>query len=320
MKKALFTQFKLSKAQEDKLKKSKVKIEYARGDLNEDELVERLQDCQIYIIGGADRATKKVIESTQLELIIFWGTGWESYIDIKSADTKKVKVANTPHSNAYTVAEHSVALTLDAVKQITYLNNTTRKGEWNRRKTWTLEDKTLGIIGMGHIGSSVARIMHDGFKMNVIYYSRSRKLELEKEILAKKVDLPTLMTQSDIVSIHTPLTEETKNLIGKKEIGLMKKHAVLINCTRADLVDYKALKYALKNNKIACAAFDAYYQEPAPKKDMDKWGLLNLPEEKFILTPHTGYGSQEAVDLTNEMVVENISSFLKLGVPKYKVG
>lgn len=315
MKKALFSEFRFSADQEKQLKSVGVEIKYVLGDLSEDQLIKELQDCQIYIIGGSDRATKKVITSTNLELIIFWGTGYESYIDLSSANAKNIKVANTPHANAYTVAEHTVALILDAVKQITYLNNSVRKGKWLRRETWNLEEKTLGIIGMGHIGGFVARIMHNGFKMKVLYVSREAKKDLENEIDAKKVSLKTLMSDSDVISIHTPLTPETKNIVGRNEMALMKKHPVLINCTRADVIEPTALREFLDSNKIATAAFDTYYQEPAPEVSKDKWGLLSLPENKFILTSHTAYGSKEAVEKTNEMVVENIVSYLKTGKP-----
>jgi len=319
MKKALITETRLSKDHEERLKKMEVEVKYASGDLNEEQLIKELQGCQIYVIGGADTASKKVIESTDLELIVFWGTGWESYVDIEAANKKGVKVANTPHANAYTVAEHTVALILDAVKQITHLNNTTRKGEWIRRQTWNLEGKTLGIVGMGHIGSSVAKIMNKGFGMKVIYYSRSERPEVEKELGARKVDLMTLLTNSDVISLHTPLTEETKYLIGKSELEAMKATAVLINCTRADVVEPEPLKEALENKRIACAAFDTYYQEPSPKTSDDKWGLMKLTEEKFILTPHTAYGSKEAVEKTNEMAVENIEDYINSKTPRYTV-
>jgi|CXWL01.1.fsa_nt_gi lactate dehydrogenase-like 2-hydroxyacid dehydrogenase len=319
MKKALFSEFKFSKDQEKVLLNAGVEVKYVGGDLNDRQIIKELQDCQIYIIGGSDRATETVINSTNLELIIFWGTGYESYIDLKASEVKKIKAANTPHANAYTVAEHTVALMLDAVKQITYLNNAVRVGKWIRRETWNLAGKTLGIIGMGAIGGNVARIMHKGFNIKVLYCNRSENKDLEVELGAEKVSLNTLLTDSDLVSIHTPLTPETKYIIGEKQFSLMKSHAVLINCTRADVIEPKALRESLKSGKIATAAFDTYYKEPAPKVSGDEWGLLSLPANKFILTSHTGYGSKEAVEVTNEMVVENIISYLKTGKPRYGV-
>lgn len=319
MKKALFTAFSLSKEESMLLKNIGVEVIGAKDDLSEKELIEKLKDCQIYIIGGSDRATENVIKSTNLELIIFYGTGYEDYIHLPSAKARNIRVAYTPKANAYTVAEHTVALILDSVKQVTYLNNCSKKGEWKREETWNLENKNLGIIGLGSIGGFVADIMHNGFKMKVQYVSRRQKKTKEKELNAKKVTLSELLSTSDIVSIHTPLNSETREMLGKEQFQLMKENSILINSSRAYIVEPKSLKEALKKNIIAAAAFDSYYEEPAPLKEKDKWGLLALPDNKFLLTPHNAYNSKDAVISMNKMVIENIESYLKRGVPKYKV-
>ncbi len=319
MKKALFTECVFSDEQIEYLRNKGVEVKKAPGYLGEDKLIDKLRDCSIYVIGGADKASKKVIESTNLELIIFYGTGYESYVDIPMAKAKNIPVANTPKANAYTVSEHAVALILDAIKQITYLNNTTKKGEWIRRQTWNLQGKTLGIVGMGTIGGYVATIMYKGFGMKVLYVSREEKKNLEKEIGAKKVDMETLMKSSDVISVHASFNEGTVNIIGEKELSLVKPNAVLVCTSRAELVNPVALKKALVENKLSVAAFDSYYKEPSQTKDKDEWGLLSLPDNKFIITPHTAYSSQEAVDNMNEMVIENIISFLEKGKPTYAV-
>lgn len=319
MKKVLFSQCQFSHENISTLKKNGVEVIQTPGDLGEDELIEKLQDCSYYIIGGADKASKRVIESTNLDLIIFYGTGYENYVDIKAADAKKIPVANTPKANAYTVSEHTVALILDAVKQVTYLNNTTKHGQWLRRQSWNLENKTLGIVGMGTIGASVARIMHNAFKMKVLYVSRERKADIEKELDAKKVDLDTLMANSDVISVHASYNEQTVNMIGEKQLSLVQPHAVLVCTSRAQLVEPHALKKALESNQLATAAFDSYYKEPAPSLKEDEWGLLSLADNKFMITPHTAYGSKEAVDNMNQMVIENIISFQNTGRPTYLV-
>jgi len=319
MKKALFSGCQLNNKDIQLLLQHGVEIKKVPGDLSEEKIIKELQDCNFYIIGGADKASKKVIESTKLELIVFWGTGYENYVDVKAADVKGIPVANTPKANAYTVAEHAVALILDAVKQTTYLNNTTKQGQWLRRQTWNLEDKTLGIVGLGTIGGHVARIMHRAFKMQILYISRSKKENLEKELGAKKVDLETLMSLADVISIHASYSEETAQMIGEKQLSKVKPQAVLVCTSRAELVEPTALKKALVNNKLATAAFDSYYKEPAPLAKDDPWGLLSLPDNKFIITPHTAYGSKEAVENMNSMVIENIITFLKSGNPKYLV-
>ncbi|MFZ3301403.1 MAG: D-isomer specific 2-hydroxyacid dehydrogenase family protein [Microgenomates group bacterium] len=319
MKKALFTNCSFSDEDIKILKENGVEVKKADADLSEDKLIEELQDCNYYIIGGTDKATKKVIESTKLDLIIFYGTGYENYVDVETANKLNIPVANTPKANAYTVAEHAVAMVLDAVKQITYLNNTTKDGQWLRRQTWNLENKTIGIVGMGTIGSTIARIMQNAFKMKVLYVSREKKEEVEKELGAEKVDLETLFSKSDVVSINASYNDQTVNMIGEAQLSKMQPHAVLACTSRAELIDPKALKEALDTNKLAVAAFDVYYQEPAPKKEDDKWGLLSLPDNKFVITPHTAYGSKEAMQNMNDMTIENIISYQKDSKAKYQV-
>lgn len=310
MKKILFTECAFSEDEIKKLKGKGIEIVKERGDLSEDELIKALQGCSGYIIGGADKATKKVIESTDLEIIIFYGTGYENYVDTETASKKNIPVANTPKANAYTVAEFASALIMDSVKKITDSNNRTKKGEWFRRRVWNLKDKTLGVVGLGTIGSHVATIMKNAFNMDILYMSRTPKKDIENKLGAKKVSLSKLMKESDVVTVHASYSKEAENMIGAKELALMKPRAVLVNASRAELVDGKALFRALKSEKLALAAFDAYYKEPAPSKKDDKWGLLSLPDDKFIITPHTAYNTKEAFDKMNEMVVENLIAFL----------
>lgn len=155
--------------------------------------------------------------------------------------------------------------------------------------------------------------------MKVLYVSRERKEEVEKELGAEKVDLETLFSKSDVVSINASYNGQTLNMIGEKQFSVMQPHAVLACTSRAELIDPKALKEALDTNKLAVAAFDVYYQEPAPKKEDDKWGLLSLPDNKFIITPHTAYGSKEAMQNMSDMTIENIISYQKDSKAKYQV-
>jgi len=319
MKKALFTECLFTESDIESLRGAGVEVIKGSSSMGEDKLIEELQGCSIFIIGGADKASEKVINSTNLELIIFYGTGYENYVDMEAANKKGVLVCNTPKANAYTVAEHAVALILDAVKQITYLNNSVKSGLWQRRDTWTLEGKTLGIVGMGTIGGYIAGIMSRAFKMKILYVSRENKVEYEKEFGATKVDLQTLMSSSDVVSVNASYSDQTVNMIGERELFGMKPESVLVCTSRAELVNPEALKKALDMNKLSVAAFDSYYQEPAPTKEKDTWGLLSLPDNKFIITPQTAYGSKEAKENMNSMVIENIKSFLESNQPKYKV-
>lgn len=309
--KILFTNNSFNEDEIAHLAKYNIQIVPAEEDLNETELIQALQGMDGYVIGGTDRASKQVIEASNLKVIIFYGAGYQDYIDIPTANLKNIKVANTPKANSYTVAEHTVAMILEGVKNITWLNNTTKNGNWFRRRTWNLQGKTLGIIGMGTIGTHVATIMKNGFGMNIVYTSRNPKTEAEKLLNTKKVTLEELMKTSDVVSIHASLNEETINMITEKELAMMQKHAILINMARAKIVNGPDLKIALEKGYLAKALFDAYYEEPAPKKENDTIGLLSVDDDKFVITPHTAYNTKEAFDNMNKMVMKNLIAFSK---------
>lgn len=319
MKKVLFTGNTFSSKDILKLKSHNIEIISAPSDLQEEELIKQLEECSGYILGGLERATQKVLDSSNLEVIVFLGTGYENFIDTKVATMKGIEVANTPKANAYTVAEHTVAMILDGVKNISFLNNQTKAGAWPRRTTWNLQNKTLGILGMGTIGTYVARTMHKAFDMNVIYFSRSSKKQIESELNAKKVDLDSLFTESDVISIHATLNEETDNMIGINQLSLMKKTAVLVNGAEAKIVNPQDLLTALEDNVFATAVFDAYYEEPSHEAKQDPFGLLALPDNKFINTAHNAYSSIDANLKMNEMAIENLITFYESGHPKYKV-
>lgn len=307
--KAIFTGSIFSKEEIKILKNKGVNVFPQKTDLSEKEIVKLLKGVDIYILGGDDVATEKVIkEAKDLKLIAFLGAGYERYVNIQEAKRRNIPVTYTPHANAATVAEHSVALILDAVKQITYLNNMTKRGNWEKREAWNLEGKTLGVVGMGAVGSKIAKILHNGFNMKVIYVSRTRKGEIEKELKAEMVNLGTLLKKSDVVSLNAIFSNETVGMIGEEQFNLMKPTSVLINSASAEIVKADSLYKALNDNKIACAAFDVYYKEPISIPDDFK--LLSLPDNKFIITPHTSYSSKEALQGMSKMLLESISDFI----------
>lgn len=317
--KVLFTNCSFSELEFNKLKKHGIEITPEKENLSQGELIKALQGFDGYVIGGTDRAPKEVIETTNLKIINFYGAGYQDYIDIPAANKKNIVVANTPKANSYTVAEHTAAMILEGVKNITWLNNTTKQGNWFRRRTWNLQGKTLGVIGMGTIGTFVATIMKNGFNMNIVYTSRSPKPEVDKSLNAKKVSLDDLLRQSDVISIHASLNDETNNMIDETQLALCKKTAVLINMARAKVVNGLALKDALDKGKLAKALFDAYYEEPAPTKENDKIGLLSLADDKFVVTPHTAYNTDEAFQNMNNMVIENLIAFAEGKPVPYKI-
>jgi gluconate 2-dehydrogenase len=162
---------------------------------------------------------------------------------------------------------------------------------------------------MGTIGSITAEIAHNGFGMDIIYSGRSRKGDLEKTLQAQFLPLSEVLARADVLSLHAAVTEQTTGMIGDKELHSMKPSAVLINTSRAELVNAKALKKALEERTISCAAFDGYYQEPVPKPEDDRWGLLGLSAEIFLVTPHTAYFTEDA---TRAMAKISTTSILQM--------
>jgi len=311
MKKVLFTGDTLSDEKRENLRKRGFEFVPARIDLTEEELISTLKGFDGYILGGEEIATKNVIENAKsLKVITFFGTGFEKYIDVSAAKKCGVVVTNTPNTNTNSVAEFTIALILSTVKEIVPMNNKTKNGMWEKAHTWDLRGKTVGIIGMGNIGSLVAKILHNGFGMKINYYSRNRKLEIEKELHANFLPLDEIFKSSDVVSIHLAYSEETIGIINSSHLKNMKHGATLVNTARAELVDPASLKEILSENGPT-VAFDCYYKEPVPHPNEDLWGLLSVEDKKFILTPHSAYNTADAVEKMEEMAVENTIKILK---------
>ena len=186
--KVLFTGCTFNEDKINELKDYNIEVSSGRMDYSEDELTNILKDYDCYINGGDEICTRKVIENNKhLRLISFMGTGYQKYIDVEAAKEYGIPVSYTPSANAKAVAEYTVALILDAVKKVTFSNNQIRNKEWNKYKTFNLEGKTLGIVGMGTIGSYIAKILCDGFGMKLIYNSRESKPSIDERYNTKMV-------------------------------------------------------------------------------------------------------------------------------------
>jgi gluconate 2-dehydrogenase len=199
------------------------------------------------------------------------------------------------------------------------LNAEVKKGNWpDDVAADTLQGAVLGIIGAGAIGSIVAEIAALGLGMQVLYYSRSAKPELEARTRARRVSLAELLHESDVVSLHVPITDETRGLIGEAELELMKPSAILVNTARPQVVAPDALAKALQLHSIAGCAMDGYYVEP-PAKEMDQYGLLSLPDDVFLITPHVGYLTHQSIYKMSELAVEGVIAILEGRPWKYVV-
>jgi D-3-phosphoglycerate dehydrogenase / 2-oxoglutarate reductase len=294
-------------------------------------LLPQLADAEV-IVNGFGNIDKTIIDGCpNLQLIQQTGIGIDN-VDVSYCTSKSILVANVPLANAVSVAEHTLFLILYLAKNIkekSIDNNNNNSQQTSsdllleRRISNTLgseiQGKTLVIIGLGATGLEVAK-RAKSFGMNVIAITKSPFLKkpggVDKayyvDSLGGSEILSESLSRADYVSLHTPLTEETKNMIGAKELALMKKSAYLVNVARAAIVDKEALFTALSTNKISGAAFDVFWEEePSPSDPKDK--LAKLPN--FIFTPHIAGWTIESVDTIARIIVSNLERFAQAQIP-----
>ncbi len=278
-----------------------------RTDLTKEELADAIGAYDGLIVRSATRVTPKILERAErLKVIGRAGIGVDN-IDLKAATARGIVVMNTPFGNAITTAEHAIALMLSLARQIPQANASTHAGKWEKSRFMGVEvtGKTLGIIGCGNIGSIVAdRAI--GLKMKVLAYDPYLTEDRARELGVSKVDLDTLLARADFVTLHTPLTEQTRNIIDAAALAKMKEGAYLINCARGGLVDEAALKEALDSGRLAGAALDVFVEEPAHAHP-----LFGHP--RLIATPHLGASTREAQTNVAIQIAEQVADFLLLG-------
>jgi D-3-phosphoglycerate dehydrogenase len=258
-------------------------------------------------IRSATKVSGKILErADKLKVIGRAGIGVDN-VDIPAATAKGVIVMNTPFGNSITTAEHAISLMLALARQIPEADISTRAGKWEKNKFMGVEifGKTLGIIGCGNIGSIVAdRAL--GLKMKVIAYDPFLSPERAMDLGVEKVELDELFRRADFITLHTPLTDKTKNIIGAAAIKKMKRNVRIVNCARGGLVDEAALADALKSGQVAGAAFDVFVEEPATQNPL--FGLPNV-----VCTPHLGAATSEAQENVALQIAEQMSDYLLRG-------
>jgi D-3-phosphoglycerate dehydrogenase len=275
-----------------------------RGADQEAELIRRIRDADVVLnIRGYTKFSAAVIrECERLRLISIWGTGTDN-IDFASTRARGITVTNTPGVNANAVAEHTIALMLAVARRIPSMDAGVRAGEWPRGLLVQLEGKTLGIVGLGAIGSRVATLA-SAFGMTVLASTLGADDGRAASIGARHVSLDTLLAESDFVSLHWRLSDKTTRHFDRARLSLMKPSAFLINTSRAGLVDRDALFEALRESRIAGAGLDVFHEEPVRGDDP----LLKLPN--VVLTPHNAGSTPEVIDRGLRQAVENIRAFL----------
>ncbi|MBL7666287.1 MAG: hydroxyacid dehydrogenase [Bacteriovoracaceae bacterium] len=276
---------------------------YPESKISQDNLKKLLPKINGLIIRSATTVTKEIVDAApNLKYVIRAGEGTDN-IDKKYCQTKGVKVSNTPGANNNSAAEHAIALMLTVLRKTAYADASMKRGEWEKNAFTGNElwKKTIGVVGFGRIGQIVTKRL-SGFEPKVLFYD---PMVHESQVnYAKKVNtLDELFEQSDIITIHTPLVEATKNIINQKLLSKMKPSAILINAARGKIVDENALYETLKAKKIRGAGFDVFAEEPLTADSK----LKTL--ENIVLTPHLGASTEEAQVRVGEMAVHQMKEF-----------
>lgn len=289
--------------------------EYKIGtDLSQETLIRDVEDCDAILTRSNAMITEKVIQAgKQLKVIAKYGVGLDN-IDIDAATKRGIYVTNTPEANANVVAEHVLAFMLALSKNLLPMDEELRKGNFAfRREMFSvdLEKKTLGIIGLGRIGRLVAKKARHGFDMSVIGYDPYLSSSVPDIELVDNLD--QILKESDFISLHLPLSESTKGIIGTREFTLMKSSAYFINAARGGVVNESDLAQALKRGEISGAGIDVFEQEP-PDKDNPLFDLENV-----IVTPHSAALSKEGAGRMSLHAAIQVDQVLSGEKPKWAV-
>jgi glyoxylate reductase len=292
----------------------KVEINKSGRDLATEGLKKIVGDYDGIISFITDKIDSKIIDyaSKHLKVIANFAVGYDN-IDVHAASGRGIIVCNTPGVASESVAEHTFAMILALNKQITEQDKYVRDGKY---KKWDpnlflshqLWGQTIGIIGLGRIGTFVGQIAHGGFRMKIYYFDVKRAEDFELLCDAKYETIHEILKRADIVSLHVPLTEKTRHLIGREEFKLMKNSAILINTARGPIVDEEALVWALSEKEIAGAGLDVYEHEPDVSKELVRM-------ENIIFSPHTASATFETRDEMSRIAAQNVIDVLDEKTP-----
>ena len=285
------------------------------GDINE-QIRTEVVDADAMIGAGRLLNQSNLAPAQKLKMISTVSVGYDNY-DVDYLNQQRIWLANTPHVLTETTADLAFSLLLSAARKIPQLDAWTKQGQWKR--TVAVEQfgvdvfgKTLGIIGLGHIGAAIARRGFHGFNMDILYHNRREKIEVAQAFNAQYRDLDQLLQQSDFIVVAVDLNSESKALIGAEQFDLMQKHAVFINIARGSVVDENALIDALQQTKIFAAGLDVYAKEPLQSSP-----LFELPN--VVTAPHIGSATAETRQKMVKLAYQNLIDGLEGRIPRYLV-
>jgi len=289
------------------MKKAGLQVDY-KPEIKADELIKSVKDYDILVVRSRTKVTKEVIDTnTKMKIIARVGVGLDN-IDVKYAESKGIQVINAEIAAMTAVAELVIGLMLSLARGIPRADAAIKNGRWLKKELVGIELKGryLGIVGVGKIGRRIGRIAR-GLGMNIISYDIVPiDQQFAREVGLIVTDLNTLLSSSDFVTLHVPLTDDTKHMINEQRLSLMKKSAYLINTSRGAVIDERALYNALKGGRIAGAALDVFEVEPPINN-----ALVQLPN--VVCTPHIGAQTYEAQELAANVIAERIIQILKGG-------
>ena len=297
----------MSKVAQKIFEKNKISVDVKTG-LSEEEIIKIIPEYDGMVVRSATKVTKNIIlAGKKLKVIARAGAGVDN-IDVPTAKEKNMLVMNTPGGNSNATAEHAFALIMSVLRRISFANETTHKGQWEKKniKGTELSKKTLGIIGFGNVGVRLSYLVK-GFDMNILVNSKSLETRKKDYPHVKNVSFDKLISNSDIISFHCKASKDGKPLITKEHYKKMKPTAYIINTARGNIVDEKDLNDALNENLIAGVALDVYSKEPAKENILFK-------NPKALLTPHIAASTTEASIVVAEMAANQISNFLLKGL------
>jgi len=282
----------------------------------EDALLEIAPQADGFITRGGVKITREImVVSPRLKVVGVHGIGCD-HVDLAAARELGKVVLNTPDALSVTVAEMTVALMLSMTRRIVAADRAVRAGQWERKYGdligVELMGKTVGLIGLGRIGTATAKRLK-GFDVRLIYWTRTRRPDLEREMGLEWVELPDLFTRSDIITLHIPGTTQTYHIIGVEELALMKHGVMIVNTARGKLIDEAALVEALRSGRIATVALDVFEQEPVSLESP----LIGM--DNVILAPHLGASSLEAMRRMATQVAQGVLDVLEGRKPSNSV-
>lgn len=285
------------------------------GDVNQ-QLLQQVQDADGMIGAGRLLNRNNLATATRLKVISSVSVGYDNY-ELDYLNEKNIYLSHTPHVLTETTADLAFTLLMSAARKVAYLDHWTKQGQWQRtvgEAQFGLDifGKTLGIIGLGHIGAAVARRGFYGFNMNILYHNRREKPELAQGLNAQYSDLNQLLQRSDFVVVAVDLNADSKALITAAELAKMQPHAVLVNISRGSVIDEQALIDALKAKQIFAAGLDVYQKEPL--KESELFQLDNV-----VTLPHVGSATTATRKKMAELAYQNLVDALEGRVPRYVV-